>query len=264
MGRTERLILQHSGRGMNLLRPCLSADFCTDAAKAIASWPKGTVLLTTGFYVDGKAETDGPAGTLFLSRALEKLGYTPVVVTDEVCRGFFEQFHVAVRYIPADQYFHGQKILDEYKPVGLIAVERCGRNIHGDYANMRGKSIAAHTAPLDRLFLHTALPTVGIGDGGNEIGMGNLAAEIAEKLSLVPCEVSVDHLVIATVSNWGALGVCAALGQLPEEQLYLQAYETGETLGFVDGITKETAQTEDGFPMEIGLKLLRELKKSTD
>lgn len=262
MGRTEQLILQHSGRGMELLRPFLSDDFCADAAKEILSWPKGTVLLTTGFYVAGKAETDGPAGTLFLAKALEKLGYTPVVLTDEICRGYFEQFSVAVQYIPVEpQDFHGQKLLDDYRPVGLIAVERCGRNIHGDYANMRGVSIAPYTAPLDWLFVHASVPTVGIGDGGNEIGMGNLAAEILENLSLVPCEVNVDHLVISTVSNWGALGLCAELGHLPQEEFYLQAYAAGEKLGFVDGVTKEVRQTEDGFSLETGKKLLDALKR---
>lgn len=262
MGRTEQLILQHSGRGMDRLRPYLSDAFCADAAKEILSWPKGTVLLATGFYVAGKAETDGPAGTLFLSKALEKLGYTPVVLTDEICRGYFEQFSVKVEYLPVSwKAVDGQKLLDDLNPVGLIAVERCGRNIHGDYANMRGVSIAPHTAPLDWLFLHASVPTVGIGDGGNEIGMGNLAGEILEHLHLVPCEVTVDHLVIATVSNWGALGLCAELGQLPQEEAYLRAYAAGEALGFVDGVTKEVRQSEDGFSLETGKELLRALKR---
>ena len=64
MGETESIILRHSGRGMNLLREYLPEDYCAEAAKEILSWPKGIVFLTTGFYVAGFAETDGPAGTI--------------------------------------------------------------------------------------------------------------------------------------------------------------------------------------------------------
>lgn len=35
--------------------------------------------------------------------------------------------------------------------------------------------------------------------------MGNLKDVISKKLSLVPCVNKVDHLVIATVSNWGSI-----------------------------------------------------------
>lgn len=243
---------------MELLRDCLPEAFCDDAASAIRSWPRGTVLLTTGFYVAGHAETDGPTGTLFLVRALQRLGFSPVVVTDEPCRGYFERFSVPVRYFSGSE----EALIRELSPVGLISVERCGENIRGDYANMRGVSIAAHTRPIDRLFAETKLPTVGIGDGGNEIGMGNLAEVISEKLALVPCRVRVEHLVIAAVSNWGALGLCAALGWLPEREEYLLAYETAQELGFVDGVTREQTLSEDGFPLAIGLELLSKLKKT--
>lgn len=258
MGKREDLILARSGRGMELLRTHLSGHFCDDAARAIAGWPRGTVLLTTGFYVAGHAETDGPTGTLFLAWALHRLGFAPVVVTDEPCRGYFERFSIPVRYFEGS----GDELLRELSPVGLISVERCGENIRGDYANMRGVSIAAHTRPIDRLFAGAHLPTVGIGDGGNEIGMGNLAEVIEEKLSLVPCRVRVEHLLIATVSNWGALGLCAALGWLPEREDYLRAYETARELGFVDGVTGKTTLSEDGFPLEIGLELLSALQKT--
>ena len=45
------------------------------------------------------------------------------------------------------------------------------------------------------------IPTFGVGDGGNEIGMGNLKEVIMSKLALTPCDIEVDALIIATVSN---------------------------------------------------------------
>ena len=262
MGKIERLILQHSNRGMELLRDCLSEDFCAKAAAEILRWERGTVVLTTGFYVAGHAETDGPPGTLLLANALQRCGFTPLVATDSLCQGYFECFGIPVRYFSSqtknEEFF---ACLKENAPVGLISVERCGANIHGDYANMRGVSITAYTAPIDRMFAMAACPTVSIGDGGNEIGMGCLAQQIAQRLSLVPCRVAVDHLILATVSNWGALGLAAALGQLPEEETFLRAYEAARELGYVDGVTGICELGEDGFPLQTGQALLLALRQ---
>lgn len=263
MGKIENLILQNSGRGMDMLRPYLSENFCTETAQAILDWERGTVLMMTGFYVAGYAETDGPPGTACLALALQKLGFSPVVLTDACCDGYFERFEIPVRYLPQEVTDEElAALLEKYAPVGVISVERCGENIRGDYANMRGVSIAAHTAPIDRLVSMASCPTVGIGDGGNEVGMGNLADVIVEKLSLVPCKVCVDHLMIATVSNWGALGLSAALGWLPEEGEYTAFYQTAMELGFVDGITKRCELGEDGFALDVGMELLRNLKNA--
>lgn len=261
MGKIENLILQHSGRGMDVLRPYMPENFCRDTAEAILRWPCGTVILTTGFFVAGHAETDGPPGTLFLAMALRSCGFSPVILTDEPCRGYFEAFAVPVRYAAYDAsegFF--ESLLQECSPVGIVSVERCGENIHGDYANMRGVSIADHTAPVDKLFSLTDCPTVGIGDGGNEIGMGNLAQVISQQLSLVPCRTCTDHLIIATVSNWGAMGLCSALGWLPDRETYRKAYEIAKNLGFVDGITKQCELGEDGFALDAGLALLEALR----
>ena len=263
MGVVEELILRHPCRGMDILQPCLPEEFCHEAAELIFGWPRGgTVLLTTGFYVAGHAETDGPPGTLLLAKALERLGFCPVVVTDELCRGYFERGGIACTYVEPEADDGGlTALLQELAPVGLISVERCGRNEDGDYLNMRGISIAEHTAPIDRLFELADVPTVGIGDGGNEIGMGNLVEVIRKELSLLPCRVSVDKLIIATVSNWGALGLSAAMGYLPEDDEYRSAYDVCVKLGYVDGVTKEVTASDDGFPYETGHRLLQDLIK---
>lgn len=85
----EDIILRHSQRGMQVLRKFMPQDYCRTAAEKLLKLPRGKVLLTTGFYVAGYAETDGPAGTFVLARALQKLGFEPVIVTDKFCRDFF-------------------------------------------------------------------------------------------------------------------------------------------------------------------------------
>ena len=118
-------------------------------------------------------------------------------------------------------------------------------------------------APLDGLFLLSHAPSVGIGDGGNEIGMGNVASGVAERLDRIPCIVQTDRLIIATVSNWGALGLCAALGQLPTEAELMAAYELCAAAGLVDGITEEMTLSEDGFPLAYVRKLRNDLENLT-
>ena len=268
----EDIILQYSRRGMDLLRRELPQDFCRKAARAVWSWPRGTVLLATGFYVAGHAETDGPSGTLVLARALKQIGFRPVVVTDAFCRGFFEPEGIEVIYMDANAGERSaRRILEKYRPVGMISVERCGENVRGDYANMRGVSIRSNTAPVDLLFdlARGTVPTVGIGDGGNEIGMGNVKKAISEKLSLVPCRTETDHLIIATVSNWGAYGLAAELSGLAYEDLLMSAGELRAFLtrtvamGSVDGMSGRPVLRVDGFPVEMEESILEELRRAS-
>ena len=117
----EDVVLRYSKRGMNILKNHMKEDYCREAAGQILELEKGTILLTTGFYVAGHAETDGPLGTLVMADALQKLGYHPVIVTDEFCRGFFENEGLEVYYAGVnDEAQEYDRMLETYRPVGLI------------------------------------------------------------------------------------------------------------------------------------------------
>ena len=79
---------------------------------------------------------------------------------------------------------------------------------------MHGQDISPYNARIDYLFFNH-LATVGIGDGGNEIGMGNLASVITTVPSLVkiPCVTTTTKLIASSVSNWGGYGLVAALSR---------------------------------------------------
>lgn len=260
----EDVVLRHSKRGMTVLRSYMSRDYCRQAARRILELEKGTILLTTGFYVAGHAETDGPLGTVVLAKALEKQGFYPVIITDEFCRGFFEAADLEVCYVDvedgAEKY---EALLEKFAPTALISIERCGRNVKNDYANMRGVSIKEYTARTDWLFIQArkqGIPTFGVGDGGNEIGMGNLKEVISGKLELVPCKVKVDTLVIATVSNWGAYAIAAYIQKMTGTKVLPGFSEIKEYLslivnmGSVDGVTKEQTLSVDGFSLDVEKK----------
>ena len=266
----EDVILRHSDRGMNILRKYLDSDYCVKAAEKILSWEKGCVFLMTGFYVAGFAETDGPVGTCTIAKALEKLGYSPVVITDKFCTNFFEIENINVEYI--DNSFSQnemEELIEKYSPKGMISIERCGKNKFGEYANMRGISISEFTAPLDNLFekYEGVIPTIGVGDGGNEIGMGCLKDVITQRLSLEPCIVKADYLVIATVSNWGAYGITCALGIKTGKELlptfnWIRKYiQNTVDIGSVDGVTHERVVSVDGKGMDIEEEIIEELRE---
>lgn len=270
----EKIILRFSGRGMDILSEYLPPDFCKQAAVALLNCRRGVVYILTGFYVNGTGETDGPPGSFFLSRALSRLGFHPIILTDRYCENYFDyNTSVETAYVPieipnASMYF--ENMMKKNPPVALVSIERCGRNITNTYGNMHKTDITAHTAPLDELFLMNSTNSlkIAIGDGGNEIGMGLLKEVIDEQFSVSPCIVPADHLVIATVSNWGSMGLMA----------YLQAYSGVEVMpdgpelkayfehivacGATDGIRGAGSLSADGFDFEIDLEILKALRES--
>jgi D-glutamate cyclase-like, C-terminal len=108
--------------------------------------------------------------------------------------------------------------------------------------------------------------TIGVGDGGNEIGMGNVRARLSRLGPLMARSAAVvgaDHLVVAGVSNWGAYGITAELGRLAGRAL-LHTPETERRLieacvkaGAVDGITRRPEATVDSLDLDTHTAFLR-------
>jgi hypothetical protein len=271
----EEIILGNDQRGISALRGSLPVDYCTDAARYVLDRP-GTVLIATGFYIlSGAAvETDGPPGAVAIGDALEALGRRVAYVTDVhgagVVRAVAGPEAVVVEFPiagPEESERAAKAILAEYEPSLLIGIERCAPDENDVYRNMRSLDITAHTARVDRLFdLHRA--SVGIGDGGNEIGMGLLEFEIAEVPSLpdAPAVTSTARLVIASVSNWGAWGLLAAMSRIEGRDLLptldVERERVGRCVevGAVDGFSGEHTTKVDGFEMDDYVRPLATLR----
>ncbi len=260
----EDIILDHDKRGMLALRPYLPADFCTRAAQFIID-KTGGVIIVTGFYVvmAGKPETDGPPGAIAIGEALKALGRQVTYVSDEYTTPVLRRYANGSEVIDfpiegvAASKLHAAGILERVNPSLLISIERCGRTRDDTYLNMRYVDISPHTARLDYLF-DSDIPSVGIGDGGNEIGMGNLAEVIptVDSLPDYPAVNQVDRLVIASVSNWGGYGLVAALSRIAGRNL-LPSVESETAMlhgmveaGVVDGTTGDAVPTVDNFTAE--------------
>lgn len=281
----EELILRHGRRGIERLTPFLPAGYASRAAEALSAC--GHVIITTGFYVAGHAETDGPPGALFLGRALAEQGATISYVGEpyvlELLRAMAEKLwqrrigqHVQPRFpgfvefpVTGEEESRAvaARIINDLQPGAIIAIERCGRTVGNRYLNVRGEDISRWTARVDDLFLHPGIVTAGIGDGGNEIGMGALRRRAGDTPGISdPVETTVDHLVPAAVSNWGAYGIVAYLSKLARRDLLPAAGEEVRALtilmagGAIDGLTREVATTVDGFPPEVTADLIESLR----
>jgi len=260
----EDIILDHDRRGISKLRPYLPADFCDNAAALILDHP-GTAIIVTGFYIlrAHATETDGPPGAVVIGEALASLGYDVVYVTDRftapVLRTLLKEEVRLVEFPITDEVSSRSfavALLEEVDPSVLISIERCGLNSSGSYLNMRGIDFSDYNAMTDFLFIDHPC-SIGIGDGGNEIGMGNLASVIPTISTLVkePSVTTTTSLVISSVSNWGGYGLVAAMSRrkgvnlLPSSEIESQLVKMAVGSGAVDGMSFKAEYKVDGFTL---------------
>jgi hypothetical protein len=268
----EDILFHHSAqRNIHKLRPYLPPNFCEQASDAILAHP-GKVFITTGFWVAGTCETDGPIGAIVLADVLRELGSTPIFVADRFCAHILRTCReYQVIDFPITSYEKSRRIahtlLNQENPSLAISIERCGMSADGSYYNMRGDDISEYTAKLDYLFELFPM-SIGIGDGGNEIGMGNLNEAIErEAIPIHPCMTKVCYPVIATVSNWGVYGIVAYLSRKTGQD-YLRFLRVGEILkqliklGVVDGVLKKPELSVDGFSLSAIERVIEQLSET--
>ncbi len=253
----------------------LVADQLRLAAKSLRLARR--VGIVSGFYIleAGAGETDGPPGAKLLGETLEKLGIEVDYITDELNAPLFRALDIEPTVDCADY-------LDSGQPTHLVSIERVGRGVDGRYRNMHGVDVTEVTAPLDELFIQGSkrgLTTIGIGDGGNEIGMGNIFAG-AQPVDFNPaggpgevtpaarCVVPTDFCVAAGVSNWGAYGLAGALSVLEGRDLLPPAECVAHDLerivregGAVDGVTHRHEVTTDGLHLSASVRMLENIRR---
>ncbi|WOJ93857.1 DUF4392 domain-containing protein [Congregibacter variabilis] len=260
----EHLLVARNLRRMAELRPALNPGYALRAARMLDS--AQTVLIGTGFPVDETFETDGPLGAIALYQALELLGKTcHLACADPLASALSKDFRVLKlqAFNVAQGRAEAQTNLDLLKPDVVLSIERPGLAEDNRYYNMRGEDISPRCAVFDYYLTLASCPSIAIGDGGNEIGMGKLSAEVSA-LDIHAAATSCDELLVADVSNWGGYALIAVLEAITETPL-LPHVTHHETLGYlsqlgsVDGVTRENTMTEDGLPAAAGADLLDQL-----
>lgn len=251
------------------------------------------VLICTGWpsrswLISGLTETDGPVGAGYLARAIEQcLGAVPLLVVEKSLVPFAEVALRSAGLIVADmdtalrskQGPHNasvaavvpfttsweeaagaaRELFDRLTPAAVVAIELPGANADGDFHNVTARLVPTElVVKADALMREAAarsVLTVGIGDGGNELGMGFAADAVREHLTggnqIAPVT-DVDVLVVGCISNWAGVGVGAALAALAGKPAMLRTLdviritERLSEAGAIDGLTSYVDPKNDG------------------
>ncbi|MDK9698892.1 MAG: DUF4392 domain-containing protein [bacterium] len=219
------------------------------------------VGIATGFYLTDSiaSETDGPLGALLLSVGLHQLKKTTVVISDRytapLLRRCVDALQLPCTVAVADAV--DLSTLDH-----LIAIERIGPASDAASYSMHGVALQYGNDSLADLFetaCSRGIPTTGIGDGGNEIGMGKVAELVVNHIprgALIGCRVATDSLLVCGISNWGIWGILAGMSfdtgtnLLPTRAVETEILESLVREGAIDGVTKQAIATVDGFTLE--------------
>ncbi|XP_015255989.1 PREDICTED: UPF0317 protein C14orf159 homolog, mitochondrial isoform X2 [Cyprinodon variegatus] len=213
-----------------------------------------SVAITTGFptnYMHSPPdETDGPPGAIAIATMLLSLGKQVTLLTDsratEMNGALVDEavrtgvLKAAIPLVTYEDHgpdsalhflcHHGNPRKPRFDH--LLAIERSGRAEDGNYYNMREVNIKHLVDPIDDLFIAArnipGVTTTGIGDGGNELGMGKVKEKVKNLMprgDVIACDVAADFAVTAGVSNWGGYAVACGLYLLntcPAHQRYLR------------------------------------------
>jgi hypothetical protein len=260
----EKIILEDDQRGMTSIYEKIQKGYLEKSVDLILE-KKGVVFISTGFYIFSaqSSETDGPPGAIALGETLEKLGFEIIYITDKFSKDIISGMSSEEKIIdfPITSHTESSKIandlIKDYDPKSIIAIERAGLSSDGKYKNFRGLDFSKYNAKIDYLFeQHPS--TIGIGDGGNEIGMGNYKDIIFEldNISICPSIITTTQNIIASTSNWGAYGLIAGISKKFNKNL-LPSVEKGKDLinqayklGAVEGMSGESKPWVDGRSLE--------------
>lgn len=284
--------------------------------------PGGTVFITTGAGTPPwmpYGETDGPLGAVALGRAITfGLRATPIFIGEgrnmppleatirsagllmspkewiEARPGTGVTSTIAFPEDDDDAQRMATQLLDEWQPTAVIAVEKLGPNAKGVIHSARGTNWTDDHAKVHHLFdvaSARGIATVGVGDGGNEIGFGRIYNETREIAPFAaecqcPCKdgmatvTGADVLVVAAISNWGAYGVAGCLAYLKgdvdvlhdeatESRMLVSCAEAGGmeglyslTIPMVDGTSARAQTAFIAMLREIVANNLKEFSRS--
>jgi hypothetical protein len=270
---------------------------------ASASSPRSVVLIASGWpdrpwVTPDIGELDGPPGAALLARSLHlSLGVVPMFLIEKqllpamratarsagfsvlspdqsiaACDSEAPIHAASVLEFPsgtARAIAESERLISTYQPAAVIAIEKGSANRKGIIHNARGQDTTASMAKVDELVREArraGVPSIGVGDGGNEIGMGMIADAIRQHVpygdrcacpcggGIAPLEAT-DVLVTASVSNWGAYGIAACLAvmknqphALHSEQMELRTLREAADAGLIDGNTGYVDPGADGIP----------------
>lgn len=175
------------------------------------------------------------------------------------------------------------EMLDRYRPKALIACEKLAPNSHDEFAAIDGQMPGEVCDWVSHFMFEEAqrreILTIGIGDAGNELGLG-VIEDVANayngpnpplRLGGNGTRIRSDVAIVATCSNWGAYGVSACvaylagnLAAIQDEAQEARMLDACAAMGSVDFTAGVPINHVDGKPLEVNqaiVTLLRHVVK---
>ena len=262
--------------------------------------PRDTVIICTGFFDPPSMidESDGPVGTALLARSLcVAFDATPVILTEVANMGRMAElagaiglevvdfelarttpFKAAVAplpILPVRAEEAARELVRDTQPSAMIFIEKPSPNPAGRYHTGVGLDVTDVIGKVEHVVEEArrqGVLTIGIGDGGNEVGMGCILDDVIEVVpggDRIGAAAKTDILVVASIANWGAYAIeaCLAAALHMPEALHTLADERRVTeaaarAGFIDPATGLANGWIDGTPpicSESMLELLRQM-----
>jgi len=264
--------------------------------------PGDTVLILTGFIVPPwlRPENDGPVGAVNLARTLDlAFDVTPLIIGEPevvsampaVCTaGGLEvsEYSAALRVprrVALESFTRDSEsareeahsLLDRTAPRAVIAIEKASANEVGIHHSGVGYDISPVTSKVDHIIeaaRERGIWTLGIGDGGNEIGMGRIKETIKACLATgaqcgCPCghgthaATETDLLLPVMVSNWAAPAIEANLAVrlgsrelLHDREMEGRLLETAAQAGFIDPASGLSISDGDAIDKAVHLAIV--------
>lgn len=263
----ERLLVSRNLRQMKTAQAALKPGYLLRAATMLRD-AHGSIIIGTGFPVGDTFETDGPVGAIALYDALQTLGADPWIACGEPLLSCLQKKYQTLPLVARTNKEAEKEALryeSRLKPHAIVAIEHPGATRNGRYYNMRKEDISDRCSIFDPYLTCNACPTIAIGDGGNEAGMGNISKAL-KQLDITPAQTGCDELIVADVSNWAAYGLIGFLGRWAGKDL-LADVAPRQILGFlsdhgsVDGVTRLNTLTEDGLDAQEGIDLIQDIRR---
>ena len=242
---------------------------------------KARFAIVTGIYSEAhfpKGEVDGPIGAAVLGRALSLLGHEVHLMVesqlDDVMRSLLANLGYSAKIVHTDgrsaEEVRGWA--DDYD--FAVTIEKLGRAPDGFRHSVMGTPLGKNGDwYIDEFIIamnENAKMTVGIGDGGNEIGFGKIFEE-ARNIVLfgerTVTTTATTYLFSAAVSNFGAYAVATALALgatrpelMVDGQTVKKCIEDVVALGCLDGGTvNPNFIGDDGIPIETVMRYVDQL-----
>jgi hypothetical protein len=246
------------------------------AATALDRAPCRVVIVTGAAVPEHMpaGENDGPFGATALAASLTAIGHTVEIATDPECAPSIAAL-LRWRGVAATVTVLGMNDTAQQEAIArggevFVGIERLGGNINGHLHGINGKVRDAFRTRVDTIFrTATALgrTTIGIGDGGNEVGFGKIREALIARLpehnqaEATPCgggifsALATDILMVGSTSNLATYGVLAALAMRRNDlslchdpDVEEQMHYVGVGLGLTDGGGGGVIADCDGIP----------------